>query len=176
MKLLLSIVFAVLCLVACSGEETDNSAFTGDLTKYDIAAQLNVPGGEQAPVGACIHLSGNPSRPNFNLLQCDDSNANYRITARVLEPNQCPADADQRYYQNQQGSHWTACLDYAWNPSACISISGPIPQKADCSNTSLAKREKAIKLLDGVTDAAQCPSGGFAHPVRRFTVCTESQK
>lgn len=141
-----------------------------------ILSQFDVKTGNSDGVGSCAHLGGKPSRPDFSPVDCSDKTANYRIVQTAKTPNDCVSDADRRYYLNIEGHEKTSCLDYNWDETSCISMTAPIPQKVTCDDKTAASREKPVKILTSTTDAHGCPSGGFAHPVRRFTVCTESQK
>ncbi|ORB50643.1 hypothetical protein BST43_22125 [Mycobacteroides saopaulense] len=147
-----------------------------ELRQFEIAEDINPIGEDDAPIGGCVHMAGAPSNPSFRTVGCETPEANYRVIQRVNMPNECVPDADRRYYRNTQGNAFTACLDYAWNESTCISMAKPIPQKVLCTDTSALNRERPLEIRTNVTDVASCPSGGFRHPVRRFTVCTQTQK
>ncbi|SKS41742.1 Uncharacterised protein [Mycobacteroides abscessus subsp. bolletii] len=132
-------------------------------------------GENEAPVGACVDLLGSRSNPSLAVGACDK--AAYRVIQRVETPRQCPADVDDKFYLNPPSGQWTACLDYAWRHDDCLSITrGASATRVACDDRSRTGRERPTRLINNSVSAADCPSGGFAHPVRRFTVCTETQK
>ncbi|WP_286141992.1 hypothetical protein [Mycobacterium sp. D16Q16] len=128
-----------------------------------------------APVGACVDMLGPRSNPSLSVGSCDK--AAYRVIQRVETPRQCPADVDDKFYLNPPGGQWTACLDYAWRHDDCLSITrGASATRVACDDRSRTGRERPTRLINDSVSASDCPSGGFAHPVRRFTVCTETQQ
>lgn len=180
---LLTILSVVTFLSACDVNDAPSVQESGgrnslelDLKQFDIATGSNVIGDDVAPIGGCVHMGGSPSQPSFETVSCDAAEANYRVVQRVNLPNECVPDVDRRYYRNTQGEEFTACLDYAWHDASCISMIKPIPQKVSCNDTSAPDRERPVQVVTNVINVASCPSGGFSHPVRRFTVCTEAQK
>ncbi|VEG16091.1 Uncharacterised protein [Mycolicibacterium phlei] len=132
-------------------------------------------GEADAPVGACVNLLGARTKPSLVIESCDK--AAYRVIQRVETPRQCPADVDDKFYLNPPSGQWTACLDYAWSTSDCLSITkGASAIRVACNDRSRPGREKPVALLtDSITASPDCPAGGFPHAVRRFTVCTETQ-
>lgn len=58
---------------------------------------------------------------------------------------------------------------------SCISLGQPVA-KVDCTDTNAPKRIKPLKIILDTTTLEGCPSGGYKHPQRKFTVCTETQK
>lgn len=131
-------------------------------------------GEDDAPVGACVDMLGPRSNPSLSVGSCDK--AAYRVIQRVETPRQCPADVDDKFYLNPPSGQWTACLDYAWNRDDCLSITrGASATRVACDDRSRTGREQPTRLINNSVAASDCPSGGFAHPVRRFTVCTKTQ-
>ncbi|CPZ27834.1 Putative liporotein LppU [Mycobacteroides abscessus] len=45
-----------------------------------------------------------------------------------------------------------------------------------CDDASAPNRLKPTKVILNSVSVEGCPTGGFAHPLRRFTICTEMQK
>lgn len=134
-------------------------------------------GENDAPIGTCVNILGSRSNPSLAVDSCDK--AAYRVVQRVETPRQCPADVDDKFYLNPPSGQWTACLDYAWSSSDCISITkGASAVRVACDDRRYSGRERPLRLItDSVSvSASGCPAGGFAHPVRRFTVCTETQE
>ncbi|MGN7778860.1 LppU/SCO3897 family protein [Mycolicibacterium sp. 22603] len=134
----------------------------------------DVPGAQSAPVGACVSLTGPQSNPSLAVVDCGSELNGYRVIQRVHTPDQCVKDADQRFYLNPEEGQWTACLDYAWSDKDCLSISDITAIRARCDDTTV-KRDKPMKVLVNSISTAGCPDGGFAHPIRRFTICTQVQ-
>lgn len=91
-------------------------------------------------------------------------------------PDQCVKDAEQRFYLDTPDGGFTACLDYAWNTKDCLSIGKVSVVRAACNDSTAPNRERPLNIVYDTQTAGVCPSGGFAHPVRRFTICTEPQK
>lgn len=135
-------------------------------------------GAENAPIGACVNLSGKTSAAVFNLTNCDSPDSNYRIIQRVATPNDCVKDADRRYYNlGDDGTEWTACMDLAWRADSCLSVQKVAVRRVSCNDTNAENKQKPVQLISSTETVNDCASGsGFAHPVRRFTVCTETQK
>lgn len=139
-------------------------------------AEMTQQGSEEAPIGACVYLKGKPGSVTLNKVDCDSQDANYRVIQRVGFPDQCVNDADRRFYLGSPQGEWTACMDYAWTSEGCISVAPDKVVQAECDDKNLPNRERPITILFNTIDTSRCLFGGFAHPVRRFTVCTETQK
>lgn len=180
-RFLLAIVGALILpvLPACTSANPVEGAnqfsnIPGQIPQSDV---VNVKGQEYAPVGSCVSLSGVGRNSNFKLVDCGSRDVNYRIVQRVNWPTECVKDADRVYYHNdKQGNEWVACMDLAWNPAYCLSIARQAAKQVQCSDTSADNRQRPIKLVTNSTTVNDCPTEGFAHPVRRFTVCTETQQ
>ena len=83
----------------------------------------------------------------------------------------------QKFYMNPDEGQFTACLDFAWSADDCLSIGKVTAVRAACDDTSKPNREKPLKVILNTTTNVGCgPTGGFPHAVRKFTVCTETQK
>ncbi|WP_458573352.1 LppU/SCO3897 family protein [Mycobacteroides abscessus] len=121
--------------------------------------------------GDCVNLDQVLGRTQLNKVQCGDSSA-FRVIQIVSTVEQCVNDADLTYYSATK--RYAACLDYDWSPDRCLLIEQGQPvRKVDCATP----RSERVELIVMSTDnTLNCSQGGFAHPTRRFTVCTEAQK
>ncbi|CQA07877.1 Uncharacterised protein [Mycobacteroides abscessus subsp. abscessus] len=135
-----------------------------------------IPGASIAPVGACVSLDGPSTAAKLKVVDCGSPSNGYKVIQRVPTPAECPADVDHKFYMYPDEGEFTACLDYAWSANDCLSIGKVTAVRAACDDASKPKREKPLNLVLNTTTNADCPTGGFPHPVRRFTVCTETQK
>lgn len=144
--------------------------------QYPASGMAGETKGAKAPVGSCVNLSGPQGSPTLTEVECGSAENNYRVIQRVSMPNECVADSDRRYYQNAVADEWAVCLDLAWTNDSCLSVQRDSVLRVACNDTSKPRREKPLKVLLDSTTSDNCPSGGFAHPVRRFTVCTETQR
>ncbi|WP_444308616.1 LppU/SCO3897 family protein [Mycobacteroides abscessus] len=136
-----------------------------------------IPGASIAPVGACVSFEGPSNNATLKVVDCGSPSNGHKVIQRVITPDQCPADVAQKFYMNPDEGQFTACLDYAWNANDCLSIGKVTAVRAACDDTSKPNREKPLKVILNTTTNAGCgPTGGFPHAVRKFTVCTETQK
>lgn len=136
-----------------------------------------VPEGEKdAPVGACVSVTGPRENAGLKTVACGTAENNYIVIQRVRWPAECVADSDRKYYRNSLEGEWTACLDLAWSRTDCLVLSPDDAQRVACSNRSALGREKPTGIFIDTVNADRCDLGGYAHPVRRFTICTETQK
>ncbi|MHA7661346.1 LppU/SCO3897 family protein [Mycolicibacterium sp. HS_4_1] len=131
-------------------------------------------GAQLAPVGACVSLQGAPPEPSLSVVDCGSANNGFKVVQRVSTPAECTPDVDQRFYMNPEGGQFTACLDYAWSSKDCLTISKYSATRVACDATGVGDREKPVNVIADSTSIAGCPTGGFAHAVRRFTVCTQT--
>ncbi len=153
-----------------------------------LADQLNsipgrMPGGTEnpvgrdaAPVGGCVNLSGEKINASIKTVPCGSADNNYIVIQRVNFPTDCIADADRRYYHNGKQGEFTACLDLAWSAESCISIDSPKVLRTPCDDSSAPNRYRPLKVVLNTDNVDSCPDKGFPHAVRKFTVCTETQK
>lgn len=161
-------------ITACS----QNQGTETDINLADIPNELSddITVSEYGSVGSCIALSG-PNRNSITAKEarCGTAESNYRIIAIRPTRDQCPADSDQRYRRWNKDSQQTLCLDFDWVASGCMSIGQETwyAKRVVCTES---RSERPTKVLLDVNSVAACPDGGYAHPVRRFTVCTEMQK
>ncbi|SHW54720.1 LppU/SCO3897 family protein [Mycobacteroides abscessus] len=171
----LSMKDAVNSMTSTAHESTES--LDGDYGQYPDPSQIKSTADSLAPVGACVNLGGTKAASELRVVPCGSPENNYRVVQKVLKPSECVADVDQRYYQNRASTgEWTACLDYAWTRDSCLGFQGWEVSRVQCRNNEPQRREKPLRIVLNVTTASACPTGGFAHPVRRFTVCTETQR
>ncbi|XRC86404.1 hypothetical protein RHO23_18565 [Mycobacteroides sp. PCS013] len=112
----------------------------------------------------------------LKIVDCGSPTNGYKIIQRVSTPDQCPADVAQKFYMNYSEGQFTACLDYAWSTADCLSIGNMTAVRAACDDTSKPNRERPLNIVFNTTSKAGCPTGGFTHAARKFTICTETQK
>jgi hypothetical protein len=143
--------------------------------QFPAPAELTQAGQTLAPVRGCVNLMGPQRSPSLKGVPCGSADNNYIVVQRVETPDQCVADADQRFYLNGEDGQWTACLDYAWRSETCLSIGTVSAQSVSCDDLNAPNRQRPTRIQAGTTTTAGCPDGGFAHPVRRFTVCTQTE-
>ncbi|MFA4083773.1 LppU/SCO3897 family protein [Mycobacteroides salmoniphilum] len=194
-------IMAAAALVACSACSGDDDAGAQKQPRSSVltsssaqpspisglASQLNhipgrMPGGTEsqtgrdaAPVGGCVNLSGEKINANIKLVPCGGADNNYIVIQRVNFPTDCVADTDRRYYHNGGQGEFTACLDLAWSSDSCISIDNPKVLRTNCQDSSVPNQYRPIKVVLNTENIDGCPDKGFAHPIRRFTICTETQ-
>lgn len=136
--------------------------------------QPGIPGASLAPVGACVSLGGASTNATLNIVDCGSPAGAFKVIQRVSTPDQCPKDDDQQFYMNPEEGQFTACLDLAWSAADCLSIGKMTATRTAC-NSAEPKRERPLNVVLNSESANDCPAGGFAHPVRRFAICTLSQ-
>jgi hypothetical protein len=100
--------------------------------------------------------------------------ATYRVIQRVVTPDQCVADADRPFYYRDAHAQWTACLDLNWDSTYCINLDAVVTKVA-CDDPAATRKLKPISVRPDTTTVDGCPHTGYPHPVRRFTICTETQ-
>lgn len=121
--------------------------------------------------GACVSLSGTPSRAELSEAKCDDASANYVVVQVTKDPRSCVADADYKYFRLTTSEEWSACLDYNWTASRCIDFGEPIARNVDCTPGRRATY-RATDISVGASDKGSC-AAAVVHSVRRFAVCTQ---
>ncbi|WP_419538489.1 LppU/SCO3897 family protein [Mycobacteroides franklinii] len=187
MKTLGAVVgLCVLAVTGCGGppqpSSTKTSAAHQESTDFaNIPGQFPTPGSltangqAEAPVGGCVNLGGELVNASLTVVDCGSDRNTYRIVQRVNVPKEC-GDTDRSFYHNSEATgQYTACLDLAWVKDSCISLGQPV-SKVACTDTNAPKRIKPLKIILDTTSLDGCPSGGYKHPQRRFTVCTEAQQ
>jgi hypothetical protein len=179
----ITIILGAITLLAsgCSQghEETPSRKSTPDFGnipgQFPVPATLTENGSQTAPVGACVNVSGPPRDATLTIVGCGTRENTYRVIRRVVTPDQCQ-DADRPFYSNTSNDgEWTACLDLAWDNNYCINISKQVTKVA-CDDPSAKDKYKAVKIVISTVTKRDCGEDGYAHPVRQFTICTETQK
>lgn len=130
------------------------------------------------PAGTCVHLHTTATHMQLSKAKCGASDNNYFVIQQVRQHTDCVSDTEQRYWDNNSadGGEWTACLDYYWARGNCLSIGKYEATRVRCDDRSHPNREKPLSVILNTTTNAGCPTGGFPHAVRKFTICTETQK
>lgn len=127
------------------------------------------------PAKTCIYLHGTQASAVVSKVGCGSTDNNFIVIQQVKTPAECIGDVDQKYYNNTDQGQYTLCLDYYWVQGSCLSMNGFDIKRVNCADKSEPNREKPIQLALNTASTSDCPDGGFAHPVRRFTICTLSQ-
>ena len=132
---------------------------------------------KQSPLGAvgdCVNITG-PSKNDATVqkISCGDKSAAYRIFQLADEPRDCAADSDQRYAPRATDEgNLILCLDYNWAHGLCIypgSARGPWHAvRNDCHSGG----ERPVEVQYDTANAQGCPTGGYPHQERRFTICS----
>lgn len=159
---------------ATASAQQDSTDFSSIPGQFPSPASLTANGEREAPVGGCVNLSGPAVNAVLTIVDCGSQQYTYRIVQRVNRSREC-GDADHSYYRNSKESgQYTACLDLAWDKGACLNLGRPVT-KVSCDDPSAREKYKPIKVVVNTTVVDACPNGGYAHPQRRFTVCTQRQ-
>lgn len=160
---------------ASSPVRQESVEFTNIPGQFPTPGSLTANGQAEAPVGGCVNLGGELVNASLTVVDCGSMQNTYRIIKRVNVPQEC-GDTDRSYYHNSKATgQYTACLDLAWDSSSCIGLGQPVTKVA-CTDTAVPNRVKPVKVILNTTSLDGCPDGGYKHPQRRFTVCTEDQK
>lgn len=134
-------------------------------------------------VGDCLQVGGTADRPEAARAVCGGSSSNFKVVATVDghdDDEQCPTDADSAYSMHGvfRDTSNTACLDIDWVVGGCMSVDPDYntdPFRVECTDTSVAHRQRATQILRNVTSADECVSGiGYAYDERQFTICVEA--
>lgn len=181
------VVFAILALVfKPSASDVPGLSKEAPASSSSSEDFLNIPGQYPAPVfngqkgdpplkvGDCLNLSGTEAKSIAEAVPCEK--AAYRVIQLTTKPKGCTADADQRYYRSDSLGELTACLDFAWSAGRCLDMAEWHAVSVSCGDKNSRSRERPIKVILNTSTLQGCPGGGYTHPIRRFTVCTETQK
>lgn len=174
-----SSVASAASVAASAAEQASQQAQTAIQQATESAAQLQPDlGGDlgvDVEVGDCISATGTLADAVAIPAPCGTSASNYRVIGKAPTNAQCVSDADTTYYEELAigGEQGALCLDVDWIIGDCMDVSGDAAQRVPC-DAGTAPREKATAIIADAVDADSCPSGGYAHPERRFTVCTET--
>lgn len=177
-----SIKFSMTMRAVQQGNEAGSSPtiptvdFENIVNQYPVPGQLETTKNTSTPVGSCVNVTGGNTDARVVVVPCGSPENNYRVIQQAAMPNECVADADRRYYHNGDDGEWTACMDLAWTEDSCLNITREEVKRVSCDNTEFPKRQKPVKVILNSTSIDSCATRGFAHPVRRFTVCTQIQK
>ncbi|SHS48618.1 Uncharacterised protein [Mycobacteroides abscessus subsp. abscessus] len=144
--------------------------------EFASPAATTQAGAEEAPIGACVKVTGKPWEAGMRAADCGGPDATHRIIQRVTTPDECVSDIDRRFYQNTAAGEWTACLDIYWAFTDCLSVTDDGTHRVSCADQSAPTRVRATKVVLDTSTADMCPEGGYDHPERKFTICTETQK
>ncbi|MUL78252.1 hypothetical protein FZI94_19625 [Mycobacterium sp. CBMA226] len=143
--------------------------------EYPTPPTLTDAGQTDAPVGGCVSPGGTPTQATLHLAGCTSPQATYRVVQRVITPDQCVPDRDRPFYFNDGHTEWTACMDINWDPTYCINLDAVVTKVA-CDDPNAHNKIKATQLLLDTTAVDGCTASGYAHPTRRYTICTDTQK
>ncbi|SHT25625.1 MULTISPECIES: LppU/SCO3897 family protein [Mycobacteroides] len=128
------------------------------------------------PATTCVKLDASRTHSTVAVAGCGSPENNFIVVQQVKTPSECVGDVDQKYYSNtEKGGEFTLCMDYYWIQGSCLSMNGYDVKRVKCDDSSKPARERPLRLALDSTSISTCPSGGYAHPVRRFVVCTETQ-
>lgn len=174
-----SSVSSAASVAASSANQASEQARTAieDVTESAPRLQPDLGGnlGIDVEVGDCILASGTLDDAAAMPAPCGSAASNYRVIGKAPTNAECVSDADSYYYEELMigGEQGALCLDVDWVIGDCMDISGDVAQRISCADGTVP-REKATEIVVDVVDADSCSEGGYAHPERRFTVCTET--
>lgn len=126
-------------------------------------------------VGDCVNIAG----PVHNAaivqrIACSDKSAAYRIFQLADHAGDCAEDADRSYVPaNADEGNLVLCLDYNWVGGLCVFPGNSSGRWHAVRDDCQPGGEKPLQVQYDVVNAQGCPTGGYPHQVRRFTVCTE---
>lgn len=127
-------------------------------------------------IGECVRLGGTVDDADIANAPCGSAESNYVVFAKTPTSAECPADADQYYYETffevEQGA---LCLDIDWKVGGCMDLVGEFAQRIDCA-TPGADTRRVVTILKGSTSVDDCPDPaqyGFEKDSRNFVVCVE---
>lgn len=123
-----------------------------------------------------MHLHLREETWHLSKAECGAPDDSYIVIQQVHNKDQCVADADYKFWSTTADGHeYAVCMDYHWIRDTCLSITKRDSHRVSCNDASQPGREKPVRLVTDTTSLDRCPDGGFAHPVRKFSVCTETQ-
>ncbi|SKP55672.1 LppU/SCO3897 family protein [Mycobacteroides abscessus] len=154
-------------------QETEQTSFSPIAGQFPPDTKTINP---DFPAGTCVNLHGSRTNAQVDKAGCGSPENNFIVVQQVQKPSECVGDVDQKYYTNTAGrGEWTVCMDYYWVQGSCLSMNGFEIKRVKCDDRTKPAREKPVRLALNSTSISSCPSGGYAHPVRRYVVCTETQ-
>ena len=150
---------------------TDFSAIKGQFPGNTVTINPDFP------AHSCAHLYTTEKSWKLTKTECGAPDNNYIVIQQTRNRDECVADADYKFWSTTADGHeYAVCMDYHWIRDTCLSITTRVSHRARCDDATQPGREKPVRLALDTTSLSRCPDGGFAHPVRKFTVCTETQK
>ena len=127
-------------------------------------------------IGQCVNLGGSVEEASIANAACGSPESNSVVFAKTPTSAECPADADQYYYETyfdiEQGA---LCLDIDWIVGGCMDIVGEFAQRVDCA-TPGADTRRVVTILQGTSSVDDCPDPalyGYEKETRNFVVCVE---
>jgi hypothetical protein len=126
-------------------------------------------------VGECVALGGTASFATADEATCGSQEANYVVTAKTENSDQCSQDSDQWFYETRNNVQQGAlCLDIDWVEGDCFELSGPVAERVACTTPGL-QTVRVGETVQGATDDSACDRGqrAFTYDERKFAVCLE---
>ncbi|MGV8875640.1 MAG: LppU family putative lipoprotein [Rhodococcus sp. (in: high G+C Gram-positive bacteria)] len=127
-------------------------------------------------IGECVSLGGTVDEASIANATCGSAESNYVVFAKTPTSAECPADADQYYYETyfdiEQGA---LCLDIDWVVGGCMDLVGEFAQRVDCATPGSDTR-RVVTILQDSSSVDDCPDPaqyGFEKDSRNFVVCVE---
>lgn len=117
----------------------------------------------------CVSIAGTAELPLVQAEACGSATSTYRIVQRASSAKGCISDVDIAYSYTTDTTSGALCMDYDWSTEHCMAISENSVSKEPC--VELGSVKPTFVVVGGI-DVSYCRSGGVAHPIRRFTVCT----
>ncbi|MFC9517673.1 hypothetical protein ACFTSD_18260 [Nocardiaceae bacterium NPDC056970] len=170
------------CGTSVEGTATAASTSTDGTTSTATSAPRSADQGGRVDIdveiGDCVRLGGTSDAATIDEAVCGSNGSNYKVVGKAARNAQCVSDADQVYYETKWGSERGAlCLDVDWVMGGCMSLPDDDedePQRVECDDPYAPDIERAVEVIEGVTDADRCSEGGYVYDEREFTVCTET--
>ncbi|MDV6260318.1 LppU family putative lipoprotein [Rhodococcoides yunnanense] len=160
---------ATIAPTTTSAPRTTTSAPTPDI---DDGGSVDI----DVEIGECVNLGGTVDEATIANATCGSPESNYVVFAKTPTSAECPADADQYYYETyfdiEQGA---LCLDIDWVVGGCMDIVGEFAQRVDCA-TPGADTRRVVTILQGTFSVDDCPDPalyGYEKETRNFVVCVE---
>ncbi|MDV6232795.1 LppU family putative lipoprotein [Rhodococcus cercidiphylli] len=151
---------------------TTNPPTTTPQTDIDDGGSVDI----DVEIGECVALGGTVDEAAIDNATCGSPQSNYVVFAKTPTSAECPADADQYYYETyfdiEQGA---LCLDIDWQVGGCMDLVGEFAQRIDCA-TPGADTRRVVTILQGTSSVDDCPDPalyGFEKDSRNFVVCVE---
>jgi hypothetical protein len=129
-----------------------------------------------AQAGDCVRLGGTVDEATIEEAACGSPESNYRVVSAEVSTDFCPGDVDQTYYETLAGIEQGAlCLDIDFVVGGCMDLGTPDPERSDC-DAPMIGGVRVVDVLQGTTDASECPSSrSYVYDERAFVVCLDDQ-